>query len=230
MQKLFISIGSGPGIGLSTAIRFAKEGFIPVLASRDASKLKSLADEVKQATGQDAELFQLDAGNSEQIAALAERYSKATAVLHYNAAVKLPRHITELSFDALSTDIQVGITGALAAIKAFSPAMVQQKQGTILLTGGGLALYPSPEFLTLSIAKAGIRCMSQALFDELAANNVHIGSVTVTKVVEAGSEDAENIAEAFWKIHNSQPAQGTMDLGRNLLIPLCTIRERAPCL
>lgn len=48
MSKFFVSIGSGPGIGLSTAIRFARKGFIPVLASRDVSKLKNLADEVKQ--------------------------------------------------------------------------------------------------------------------------------------------------------------------------------------
>ena len=35
MCKIFLSVGAGPGIGLATARRFAREGFDVVLASRD---------------------------------------------------------------------------------------------------------------------------------------------------------------------------------------------------
>lgn len=146
MQKLFVSIGSGPGIGLSTAIRFARNGYTPVLASRGTARLEALADEVHKASGREAKIFRLDAGNSEQIAALAGQFARNTDVLHYNAAVLRPQSLAEMSFSSMSSDIQVGLTNALAAVKAFSPAMVERKQGTILLTGGGLALAPCRNF------------------------------------------------------------------------------------
>lgn len=204
MQKLFISIGSGPGIGLSTAVRFAREGFTPVLASRDTAKLEVLADEVRKASGQEAIIYRLDAGDSQQVAALAEQYGQNAAVVHYNAAVLRPQPLSEMSFDSMSNDIQVGLTNALAAVKAFSPAMMEKKQGTILLTGGGLALAPMEEFLTLSITKAGIRCLSQGLFEKLAEHNVHIASLTVAKQVDEAEDDPAKIAEIFWGIH-AQP-------------------------
>ena len=40
-MKTFLSIGSGPGMGMATAERFAKEGFQIVLSARDAAKTQA---------------------------------------------------------------------------------------------------------------------------------------------------------------------------------------------
>ena len=82
--------------------------------------------------------------------------------------------------------------------------MEERRKGTVLLTGGGFALSPNAEYLTLSIGKAGIRCMVEALFPQLAAQGIHIATLTVMRVVSPGSEDAMEAAEAFWKLY-SQP-------------------------
>jgi Short-chain dehydrogenases of various substrate specificities len=84
--------------------------------------------------------------------------------------------------------------------------MIARKSGTILLTGGGFALSPSGEYLTLSIGKAGIRCMSRALFPEMAAHNVHIASLTVTRHIEPDTEEPREVADMFWNMHQ-QPAE-----------------------
>ena len=39
-MKTFLSIGSGPGIGLDTAIRFAREGYRVILTSRNKALLQ----------------------------------------------------------------------------------------------------------------------------------------------------------------------------------------------
>ena len=91
-------------------------------------------------------------------------------------------------------------------IKAFAPFMERNGRGTILLTGGGFALYPTAEYLTLSIGKAGIRSMTEALFPVLAEKGIHLATVTVMKVVAAGTKDAEEAANAFWDLHN-QPKE-----------------------
>lgn len=204
MSKVFLSIGAGPGIGLQTAIRFAKEGFTPVLAARTITNLEPLADEVRRVSGQAVETVALDAADSSQLALLGERFREHVHVLHYNAAILRPQHFYEATLESLDNDIRVDLTGALASIKIFAPQMINRKSGTILLTGGGLALTPSNEFLTLSVGKAGIRCMSQALFQELAEHNVHIASLTIAKQVDAAAGDPLKIAEIFWNIHAQQ--------------------------
>jgi hypothetical protein len=41
--------------------------------------------------------------------------------------------------------------------------MTERGSGTILFTGGGFALEPHPEYLSLSIGKAGIRALAHGL-------------------------------------------------------------------
>lgn len=43
-MKTFLSIGSGPGMGMATASRFAGEGFRVILSSRNKSNVAAQAD------------------------------------------------------------------------------------------------------------------------------------------------------------------------------------------
>ncbi|QQN29744.1 SDR family NAD(P)-dependent oxidoreductase [Pseudomonas syringae pv. maculicola] len=106
--------------------------------------------------------------------------------------------------DTFVPDLAVNIGGALAATQAILPAMAKRAAGTILHTGGGFALYPSPDFLSLSTGKAGIRALVLGLFESAKAKGVHIGTVTVAANVAPDSKEADAVAEHFWKLH-SQP-------------------------
>ena len=55
MNGLFVGIGAGPGMGVSTAAWFAHEGFDLVLAARDISKLEQLAQKIRKQTGRKVE-------------------------------------------------------------------------------------------------------------------------------------------------------------------------------
>lgn len=205
MRKLYVGIGIGPGMGLSTAERFAREGYDVVMTARNRSKIDQLAERLSRDAGGKVEAVALDASDLSAIQELADAHGESTTVLHYNAASMHNTSIFDASVESLANDITVDITGALVTIKAFTAFMKKNRQGTVLLTGGGFALSPSPEYLTLSVGKAGIRSMAEALFPELAKSGIHIATVTVAKVVSAGSSDAEAAAEAFWNLHNQPP-------------------------
>ncbi|CDG83291.1 SDR family NAD(P)-dependent oxidoreductase [Janthinobacterium agaricidamnosum] len=209
MPKTFLSIGCGPGIGLATALRFAKEGYNIILSSRKLESLRKLAEVLGQG-GAHVTLMQADASKPAQILELVGRAAiHGELVLHYNAGVlhydplgglqAMP--IDQQSSGELSSDLQINLSSALVAIKTALPAMRQQGGGTILLTGGGLALHPSADFLTLSIGKAGLRTAAQALFQPLKKDNIHIGTVTVCQVVDTASDAPRQIAELFWDLH-----------------------------
>jgi short-subunit dehydrogenase len=211
MNGLFVSIGAGPGIGGSTASRFAREGFDLVLAARDPSKLEPSAQKIRKETGQHIETVALDATDFISVQQFSERFGPAASILHYNAAAIQKTDVLETPIETTQRNLSVDILGALAAIKYFAPYMEERRKGTILLTGGGLALAPSAEYLSLSIGKAGIRCLAQALFPQLSAKGIHIATLTVKMMVSPGSEQAIAAAEAFWDLHAEQEGRWTWE-------------------
>jgi short-subunit dehydrogenase len=194
MRKLFIGIGVGPGLGASTAERFAQEGFDILLTARKKNRVLELADAIAKKTGVKATALELDASNLKGIADFTEEYGSSADVVHFNAA--------GMSSPVLQSDLRVNITSPLVTIKGFTSHLAKKGQGTILLTGGALAMYPSADYLTVSIGKAGIRAMTEALFPQLAKSGIHIATVTVAKSVSPGSSDAKQVADEFWNLHN----------------------------
>ena len=213
-MKTFLSIGSGPGIGFATAERFAREGFQIVLASRNLESIQALDSKLTQ-QGFKAEARSVDASEPAKIAALVEQVESEFGgidVLHYNAASMRQATISNQPNDTFVSDLAINIGGALSAIQAVISRMAAAKTGTILLTGGGFALYPSPEYLSLSIGKAGIRALTLGAFESLKIQGIHIASVVVSTMVKPGSKEAQDIAEEFWRLHSQSSDSWTAEV------------------
>jgi short-subunit dehydrogenase len=205
-MKTFLSIGTGPGMGFATAERFAKEGFQLILAARNAAKTEELAGKLKS-KGYNAEVRTVDASDLNSVAKLVAEVEKqhgSIDVLHYNAASMRKAALTEQPRDTFNGDLAVNIGGALAAAQAATPKMEEHKSGAILLTGGALALAPSPDYLSLSIGKAGIRALALGLFEPFRKKGIHVATVTVATLVSPDSKEAASVAEHFWRLY-SQP-------------------------
>jgi NADP-dependent 3-hydroxy acid dehydrogenase YdfG len=202
----FLSIGSGPGMSLATAERFAKEGFLVILSARNAAKTQALGDQL-EAKGHKAEVQTVDAGDPSRVASLiavVEAQHGGIDVLHYNAASIRKETLAVQPRDTFNADLAVNIGGALVAAQAVAPTMSERGSGTILLTGGGFALHPSAEYLSLSIGKAGIRALAHGLFESFEEKGIHVATVTVLPYVFPGTKEAEAVAEQFWQLY-SQP-------------------------
>lgn len=203
-MKTFLSIGTGPGIGYETAARFAKEGYRVVLSARNLDKLNALANKLK-GTNSVVETRTVDASNPTSITNLVNEVKASFGsidVLHYNAANLRQATVDTQTADTFNSDLAVNIGGALSSIQAVNPNMESQGSGTILLTGGGFGIYPSPDYLSLSIGKAGIRALTLGLFESSKEKNIHVATVTVCAFVSPDSQDTKDIAENFWKLHN----------------------------
>lgn len=203
-MKTFLSIGTGPGIGYETAARFAKEGYRIILSARNAEKLSALAARLKSSHAE-VETRLVDASNPASIAALVNEVEKTFGsidVLHYNAANLRQATVESQPIDTFNSDLAVNIGGALAAVQVVKPKMEGRNGGTMLLTGGGFGIYPSPDYLSLSIGKAGIRALALGLFESSKEKNVHVATVTVCAFVSPESKETQEIANLFWQLHN----------------------------
>src|SRR4029078_8241901 len=132
-------------------------------------------------------------------------------VLHYNAASMRKATLSEQPRDSFNGDLAVNIGAALVAIQAGAPKMEEQKSGAILLTGGGFALAPSPDYLSISIGKAGIREMAQGLFDPVREKGIHGPTVTVCTLVSPESKEALSVAEQLWQLYTQSTESWTAE-------------------
>ena len=117
-------------------------------------------------------------------AARGDRASRGRAgppsVLVYNAFVLQADRPRELSARALSDVLAVDVSGAVTAVNSFLP-LLGDSGGTVLLTGGGLALQPSAQLASLSIGKAALRAYAQVLHEDQAERGVHVSTITITR-------------------------------------------------
>jgi short-subunit dehydrogenase len=204
MAGLFLGIGAGPGIGLSTARRFATEGFRVVLAARKVERLEALADELRRGPNAGVEIASVDCSDGLQVSELVDRYAADIEVIHYNAAVVRAQTLHEQSLASIAEDLQVDIASALVAVRQAGATMVSRRSGSILLTGGILGVKPESNLLTLSVGKAGLRCAAEALFPDFAAQRVHLAVLTIGTGIAPRSKSADAVGEAFWRLH-AQP-------------------------
>ena len=128
-MKTFLCIGAGPGIGLATAERFAREGYRVVLAARSADKIKQLAQNL-QAKGYTAESRTVDAANAESVKALVDGVIAdygSVDVVHYNAAAIRQATVLEQPTETFNSDLAINIGGAMACLQSSLPTMTGQK-------------------------------------------------------------------------------------------------------
>jgi short-subunit dehydrogenase len=200
-------VGAGPGISQSVAKRFANEGFQVALIARNTEKLEGLKTELIE-QGVTARAYSANAGDAKALTASLERVTAelgAPNVLVYNAMSSSAGGAASLDPAQLEADFRVNVSGALVAVRAVLPAMGAAGRGTVLFTGGGLALQPAPQYASLAVGKAGLRSLAFSLAQELEPQGVHVATVTVAGFVKPGSAfDPDKIAVHYWRLH-TQP-------------------------
>ncbi|MDX2273417.1 MAG: SDR family NAD(P)-dependent oxidoreductase [Cyanobacteriota bacterium] len=210
MTKICVIVGMGEGNGMAIAQRFAREGFAIAMLARDAAKLQGYQEKLA-ALGYSAHSFVADAGDPLAVTAAFSSLKSQLgdpSVLVYNAAVPRMESVLQTGFDTLVNDFRANVAGAIVAVEAVLPAMQSHNQGTILFTGGGFALYPHPDFVSLSIGKAGIRVLANALHAALAETAIKVGTITICGTINGADPkySSEKIAEEYWKLHSAEKA------------------------
>jgi NAD(P)-dependent dehydrogenase (short-subunit alcohol dehydrogenase family) len=208
MNQVCVIVGVGPGMGLAVARRFGREGFQLGLIARRAEALNSYTAELQQA-GIEAVGFSANAGLTETLKDVFEQIKTQLgppAVMVYNVAAITPGVPSKLPIEGLLANFTVNVAGALVAAQQVIPDMRAQQHGTILFTGGGLALNPFPQAASLAVGKAGLRNLCYSLAAELEPEGIHVAIVTIAGMVKPGTHfDPDLIAEKYWHLHR-QPA------------------------
>ena len=204
-----VILGAGPGIGLAAARAFHAEGFRVGLVARPGDPLEAWSRELGGGPVLGAAL-----DRPEQLqAALAAL--EPPEVLVWNASAGVQGPAAGLTPELALADLQVNLLGPLAAVRWALPAMRAAGRGTLLFTGGGLALQPKPGLASASLGKAALRSLALSFAQELEPEGIHAATVTVCGfVAPASALSPERIAQCFLDLHR-QP-RGAWDKERGL--------------
>ena len=207
MKKTIVVVGAGKGLGNGVAEKFGVGGFRVVLMARSEEHLKEYAAEFEskgiEVYTQAADVADLDAF-AKVFGEVVKSYGTPD-VLFYNVGITVADEDAKISAQTLVDRYVVDVAGAYNCIKLIDTEEFAAKNGAILLTGGGLALQPFAGYLPLSMDKAALRAMVQALSPVLKEKGIYLGIVQVTGTI--GSNDfysPKTIAEEFWKLYTEQ--------------------------
>ena len=217
-EKVAIVAGVGPGMGIAIAIarRFAKEGYSIGLIARDKGRLDGYISELSafgvKAAAQSADLCDLAALKT-AFASLSEELGAAN-VLVYNGARWHEQRAMDIDPMTFNWDMALCCTGALAAAQHVYRDMKTAGAGSILFTGGGLALYPEygANVSSLTAGKSALRGLTYAMAKELEPEGIHVATVTIAGTVAEGTAFSPDlIAERYWMLHQQPKGDWTVE-------------------
>ncbi|GAA0257077.1 SDR family NAD(P)-dependent oxidoreductase [Actinomadura nitritigenes] len=201
MTATTVVIGVGPGLGMSIAHRFGREGHAIALISRNASRhagyIASLASAGIEATSHPADIRDRD-GLLRALDAITARHG-AIDVVYYGPGAADPAArpvpITETDVPA-AQEAMSWVYPAVDTVRAVLPGMLERGDGGLLFAGGLSSVVPLPAIGNLAISSAALRNYAITLNAELAGRGVYAGTLTIGGLIERGDIHRMFLAEA----------------------------------
>ncbi|QWF78244.1 SDR family NAD(P)-dependent oxidoreductase [Amycolatopsis sp. CA-230715] len=216
-MKVIAILGAGPGLGLSMARRFAREGFAVALVSRTTERH---ADYLASLDGAEAQSYAADLTSPEQLRAVLDRITADlgdldTVYFGPAAVVDAPiSPITELDPVAVRDLVGDVLTAPITLVSAVLPGMRARGRGTLLFAGGLSGKHPLPQLGTLVPASAALRMYVLTLAAALEEEGLYAATLTIGGLIERGdihrkfsaeqefpTLNPDDIADTAWRMY-----------------------------
>jgi NAD(P)-dependent dehydrogenase (short-subunit alcohol dehydrogenase family) len=189
-NKTAVVLGAGPGLGMSIAHRFGREGYRVALVSRSdtrhADYLASLAE-----AGIEAAAFTADLNDKARLEAVLDeivgRFGGVDLAYYGPAAMDgpMPGPIDEADSDGVRAAMEI-LYPAVDAVAKVLPGMLERGSGGLLFAGGLSSVVPMPTLGALAVMTAALRNYALTLNAGLAERGVYAGALTIGGLIERG--------------------------------------------
>ncbi len=185
VNKVVLITGASSGIGVASALAFARHGARLVLAASKTDRLQGLAEQIIAAGGQ-AMVVPVDITNPVQIRELIDQalveYNRID-VLIANSGWCLPAWYEDLTPQDLRRHFEENVLGMAELIRETIPVMKKQHSGNILNLVSYTSQFAIPSLTTFSGTSYALEGLTDGLRRELApwgikVTRVHVGNMT----------------------------------------------------
>jgi len=221
-------VGVGPGIGAAVASKFAKEGYSVALIARNKEKLDAIATKISKFNTKILSV-PADATDPVQVKAAFNKIQAELGpvnVLIYNSgAFTKPSSVLDITIEQFELSWKTNCVGALLCSQQVLPSMVNNKQGTIIITGATASLRGGNNFASFASAKFALRALAQSMARELGPKGIHVSHVIVDGQVESEAStkampqrpvdsylSPDAIADSYYFLHSQDKTSWTQEL------------------
>ena len=232
-----LPVGVRWGVGGAIAQKFAQEGFLTVLTTRNAGNAAALQAAIGEQGGESI-IVELDLASRDSIAnAFAQIREQAGEpdVLVYNAGYLEGRDLPpekelleHIPIEMLETAQHISSSGPFLVVKEVLPAMRERGEGTILFSNNASSLRGRKRYTGQSLyyPRVLMRTLAQALTEEYSEYGVHVANVVIdgmidspgTRAMPRSQQNPEllinpvKIAEAFYYLYTQDKSCWTHEL------------------
>ena len=195
------------GIGITTARRYAKDGWAVVILDLDGEKSAKFAAEIGNEFNVPAFGYEIDVANEDSVNAAYQAVKAeistgalpAVGALANIAGITSPVPFLETTLDLWNKVMAVNATGTYLVTKAFLPDMIENGWGRIVNMSSVSAQRGGGVFgkVPYSAAKAAVLGFTKALAREIGATGVTVNAITpgaVNTNIRVGSTEEQEAA------------------------------------
>lgn len=166
--------GAASGIGRETALAFAREGSVLLLADVDEEGLDETAALVKN-LGAEAWTSVTDVSKKDQVEVMArsvlDEFGRLDVLVN-NAGVFIWGDFVDTTTEDWEWITGVNLWGPINTLQAFLPSMIERRSGHVVNVASGGGLVTIPALAAYSTTKFAVVGLSEALRQEVADKNI----------------------------------------------------------
>lgn len=177
--KVAAITGAGGFLCSEMARSLARTGVKVAVLDRDEKNISAITSEIRAAGGTaNSYLLEVtDKENFESVLSEILRDFGDVDILINGAGINAPTPFFDITIEEWHAILDVHLAGTLFGCQVFGKHMVQEKKGSIINISSASAGPPLSKAFTYSVAKAGIRNLSQNLAREWAPYNVRVNAL-----------------------------------------------------
>lgn len=161
-NKRAVVTGGSKGIGLAIAMRFAREGAVPILVSRTQEGLDKAAAAIAKETGVTAQTVAADLGTPAGIDKLVAAAGQVDVLVN-NAGAIPGGSLADVADDRWRQSWELKLFGYINLVRAVLPAMEQRGSGVICNIIGMAGAAARAEYICGSTANAALMAFTQGV-------------------------------------------------------------------
>ena len=178
IDRVAVITGSGAGIGRASAIEFAREGALVVVADLNLAGALETVQRIRQIGGK-AHAVETDVGNPESVQSLVKEtvrvFSKVN-VLFNNAAIQINKTVEDTGVEEWNREIAVNLGGVFLCSKFFMPHLRATK-GSILNMSSVNGFFVEPMCAGYCATKAAIIGLTKAMAIDHGKEGVRVNCI-----------------------------------------------------
>lgn len=201
-ESVAVVTGGGRAIGREIALRLAAEGSDVVLAARSVEAMEAVAAEIRQA-GRQALVVPMDladpASVAEGSARVLETFGRVDLLVNNSGVAGPSKPLWEIEPGEWEETFRVNVTGAYLACRAFLPAMIEARRGSIVFIGSVTGKRPLLNRTPYAASKMALVGLVRTLASEVGPFGVRVN------LISPGAVEGERLD---WVLEQQAAARG----------------------